>query len=81
MDGPLAGTVGAISGPPDFALLHEIAMPQKDQLCGAFWGALILSAYGRATGQEEVALMAGTVLAEIPWVGFRPVPRPARITK
>ena len=72
MDGPLAGTVGTIPGPPDFALLHDIAMPQKDQLCGAFWGALILSAYGRATGQEEVALMAGTVLAEGDPVGWLP---------
>ena len=72
MVGPLAGTVGAISGPSDFALLHERAMPQKDQLCGAFWGSLILSAYGRATGQEEVALRAGTVLAEGDPAGWLP---------
>jgi hypothetical protein len=72
VDGPLAGSVGAISGPPDFALLHEKAMPQKDQLCGAFWGSLILSAYGRATGQEEVALTAGTVLAQGDPTGWLP---------
>ena len=43
MIGPLAGMVGTVPGPPDFALLHEGAMPQKDQLCGAFWGSLTLS--------------------------------------
>jgi len=61
--GPLAGTVGIFPGPPDFALLHERAMPQKDQLCGAFWGSLALAA-GHAASQEEVALLAGTTLAE-----------------
>jgi hypothetical protein len=62
--GPLAGTVRVFPGPSDFALLHERAMPQKDQLCGAFWGSLILSAAGHAASQEEVALRAGTTLAE-----------------
>ena len=61
---PLAGAVGIFPGPRDFALLHEREMPQKDQLCGAFWGALILSAAGHAASQEEVALRAGTTLAE-----------------
>src|SRR5215210_6215894 len=61
--GPLAGEVGIFPGPPDFALLHERAIPQKDQLCGPFWGALILSASGHAASQEEVALRAGTTLA------------------
>jgi hypothetical protein len=62
--GPLAGEVGILPGPRDFALLHERAMPQKDQLCGPFWGALTLSAAGHAVSQEEVALLAGTTLAE-----------------
>ncbi len=39
-------------------------MPQKDGLCGPFWGALVLSASGRPTEAESVALRAGTVLAE-----------------
>jgi Family of unknown function (DUF6885) len=60
----LAGAVGIFPGPRDFALLHEREMPQKDQLCGAFWGALTLSAAGHAASQEEVALRAGTTLAE-----------------
>jgi hypothetical protein len=53
-----------VPGPGDFALLHEREMPQKDQLCGAFWGALTLSAADHRTSQEEVALLAGTTLAE-----------------
>lgn len=39
-------------------------MPQKDGLCGPFWGALVLSAFGRPAEAETVALGAGTVLAE-----------------
>lgn len=64
MIGPLAGAAPTLPGPPEFALLHERAMPQKDQLCGVFWGSLILSAAGHAASQEEVALRAGTTLAE-----------------
>lgn len=70
--GPLSGTVGIFPGPPDIALLHERAMPQKDQLCGAFWGALTLSAAGHAASQEEVALRAGTTLAEGDPAGWLP---------
>jgi hypothetical protein len=70
--GPLAGTVGILPGPPDFALLHERAMPQKDQLCGPFWGSLALSAAGHATSQEEIALRAGTTLAEGDPAGWLP---------
>ena len=64
MIGPLAGTVGVLPGPPDFALLYESAIPQKDQLCGAFWRSLILSAAGYGASQEEVALRGRTALAE-----------------
>jgi hypothetical protein len=70
--GPPARTVGVFPGPPEFALLHERAMPQKDQLCGAFWGALTLSAAGHAASQEEVALRAGTSLAEGDPAGWLP---------
>lgn len=72
MIGPLAGTVVVSPGPPDFAQLHEGAMPQKDQLCGAFWGSLVLSAAGHAASQEEVALLAGTTLAEGDPAGWLP---------
>jgi hypothetical protein len=64
LTGPITANGGVIPGPGDFALLHEREMPQKDQLCGAFWGALALSAAGHQTSQEEVALLAGTTLAE-----------------
>ncbi len=70
--GQIARTVGILPGPGDFALLHEREMPQKDQLCGAFWGALTLSAAGHAASQEEVALSAGTTLAEGEPAGWLP---------
>jgi hypothetical protein len=60
---PLAGTVEIVPGPQSFALLHERAIPQKDQLCGPFWGALVLTATGHPTDQDEIALRAGTTLA------------------
>jgi hypothetical protein len=47
-------------------------MPQKDQLCGAFWGALVLSAAGQPESQQEVALRAGTALAEGEPAGWLP---------
>jgi hypothetical protein len=79
--GPPAGTVGILAGPPDFASLYERAMPQKDQLCGAFWGSLILSATGHTASQEEVALRAGSALAEgDPVDCCRPALRPGWIT-
>src|SRR5215212_1048768 len=62
--GPITARGDVVPGPGDFALLHEREMPQKDQLCGAFWGALTLSAAGYRTSQEEVALLAGTTLAK-----------------
>jgi hypothetical protein len=70
--GPLAGEAEVVPGPRDFVLLHERAMPQKDQLCGPFWGALTLSAAGHAASQEEVALRAGTALAEGDPAGWLP---------
>ena len=53
-----------MTGARDLAGLHETAIPQKDQLCGPFWGALVLAAAGRPADQDEVALEAGTTLAE-----------------
>lgn len=57
---------GSLTLVPDgrLAALHREAVPQKDQLCGAFWGSLALSAAGYPVGQDEVALHAGTALAE-----------------
>ena len=50
--------------PADLAVLHGRELPQKDQLCGAFWGALALAANGYPADQDGVALRAGTTLAE-----------------
>jgi hypothetical protein len=58
------GSVTVIPGAGDLAGLHAREIPQKDQLCGAFWGALALTAAGHPVGQDEVALRAGTTLAE-----------------
>jgi hypothetical protein len=38
LTGPITARGDVIPGPGDFGLLHEHEMPQKDQLCGAFWG-------------------------------------------
>jgi hypothetical protein len=40
-------------------------MPQKDNLCGAFWGALVLTAAGMdGVDQDLVALESGTLLPD-----------------
>lgn len=72
LPGGLPGAVAAVPGPPDLALLHKRALPQKDQLCGPFWGALALTAFGHPTGTEAVAQRAGTVLAEGDPAGWLP---------
>src|ERR671932_629753 len=64
LEHPLAEPVRLVPGPSDLAGLHERSMPQKDQLCGAFWGSLVLTAAGYPADQDEVALRAGTTLAE-----------------
>jgi hypothetical protein len=47
------------------AELHRAMMPQKDNLCGAFWGALVLTAAGLdGVDQDLVALESGTLLPE-----------------
>lgn len=64
MNLPAVGPVSLVPEPPDLAALHDRELPQKDQLCGAFWGALALVAAGYPADQDEVALRAGTTLAE-----------------
>jgi len=47
------------------AELHRVLMPQKDNLCGAFWGALVLTAAGMdGVDQDLVALESGTLLPD-----------------
>jgi hypothetical protein len=46
LEHPVAGSIRLAPGARDLADLHEKAIPQKDQLCGPFWGALVLAAAG-----------------------------------
>jgi hypothetical protein len=73
---PEAADIGVL-GPTALAADHDAELPQKDQLCGAFWTCLALRAYGvRERGgepvdQDLVAREAGTTLAEgdpLQWV-------------
>ena len=51
------------------AALHDAELPQKDELCGAFWGSLALRAFGIESVRDEpvdqdlVAREAGTTLS------------------
>jgi hypothetical protein len=55
-------------GPAALAADHAAELPQKDQLCGCFWGCLALRAHGvrevagQPVDQDLVAREAGTVL-------------------
>ncbi len=60
----MAGQADLVPEPPKLASLYEAELPQKDQLCGAFWGSLALTASGHPADQDEVALRAGATLAE-----------------
>jgi hypothetical protein len=66
----LASTVTIVPGLESIAALHRRELPQKDNLCGAFWGALVLRAAGvtdfdgEPLDQDLVALHAGTTLPE-----------------
>jgi hypothetical protein len=66
-----------VLGPAALAADHDAELPQKDQLCGAFWTCLALRAHGvrerdgEPVDQDLVAREAGTTLAEgdpLEWV-------------
>jgi hypothetical protein len=51
------------TGADGIAEIHAQELPQKDNLCGCFWGAIVLSAAGIAdVDQDRVAVEAGTTL-------------------
>jgi hypothetical protein len=58
-----------LQGPAAIAAEHDAELPQKDQLCGAFWTCLALRAHGvrehdgEPVDQDLVAREAGTTLA------------------
>jgi uncharacterized protein DUF6885 len=69
-----------LPGATRLAALHAAALPQKESLCGPFWGALALQAAGAgaALDQDAVALAAGTTLGMEDEPAYRPpdaVPR------
>lgn len=61
---------GVPFGPAQLASLYAAELPQKDQLCGAFWGSLALRALGvkevdgEPVDQDAVGREAGSTLAE-----------------
>ncbi len=61
-------TVSVLAGPGRMAELHAAEMPQKDNLCGAFWGSLALRAAGidevngEPVDQDTVGREAGAIL-------------------
>jgi uncharacterized protein DUF6885 len=70
--------VTVIPGNEALAALHARALPQKHNLCGAFWGALALQAAGfdqvdgEPVDQDLVAIRAGTTLPEGDPASFAP---------
>jgi hypothetical protein len=58
-----------VFGRTAFAALYDAELPQKDELCGAFWGCLALRAFGvdrigdEPVDQDLVASEAGTTLS------------------
>jgi hypothetical protein len=68
-----------LGGAEALAALHAAELPQKDELCGAFWGALALRLGGRAdVDQDAVAAAAGTVLSHGPHAEMLPPGEPGR---
>lgn len=63
MEIPTFGRMTLVPEARGFSDLHRREFPQKDQLCGPFWGALALTAAGHPSSPDEVALRAKTILA------------------
>jgi glutamine synthetase len=66
MTRPVTGSVRFVPGAGDLGGLHEQSIPQKDQLCGAFWGALVYDPErpGRLSAVES--RFAAGILADLP---------------
>ncbi|HTR89005.1 MAG TPA: hypothetical protein VMG62_02720 [Solirubrobacteraceae bacterium] len=71
-DAPLRLTATLLPGAEDLLVSHARELPQRDELCGAFCGALALGAAGvrgpdgESLDQDAVALAAGSVISERP---------------
>ena len=78
MESPIVPSVRLVPEARGLGGLYEREGAQKDQLCGAFWGSLVLTAAGHPADQDEVALHAGTSLAEGDPSGWLPPGAPPR---
>jgi hypothetical protein len=73
-----------LAGAPALLAFHARELPQRDDLCGAFCGALALRAAGVAApdgqplDQDEVAVAAGSVVAGARQPGVLPAGEPGR---
>lgn len=73
-----------LPGARELLVLHARELPQRDDLCGAFCGALALGAAGidahdgEPLDQDAVALAAGSVIAGVREAGVLPHGEPGR---
>jgi hypothetical protein len=78
MDGAATLELKLLAGARELLQTHAAELPQRDDLCGAFCGALALSAAGielhggEPADQDAVARAAGTVVSRIPDVSVLP---------
>ncbi|HXP38575.1 MAG TPA: hypothetical protein VN817_12495, partial [Solirubrobacteraceae bacterium] len=78
MDGAATLELKLLPGARELLQTHAAELPQRDDLCGAFCGALALSAAGieqhggEPADQDAVALAAGTVVSRIPDIAALP---------
>jgi hypothetical protein len=83
MSRPLPLEIALLAGAPELLAVHARELPQRDDLCGAFCGALALRAAGiseyerqpdgrQPVDQDEVALAAGSVISAAREAGTLP---------
>jgi hypothetical protein len=78
------GTLTLLPGARELLAFHARELPQRDDLCGAFCGALALRASGIAEhargplDQDAVAIAAGSVVARVGDPGILPDGEPGR---
>lgn len=84
MPGALRFDLTLLPGAPALLAAHERELPQRDDLCGAFCGALALHAAGingadsQPLDQDAVALAAGSVVSRVAEHGHLPRGEPGR---
>ena len=78
MERPAPLTLSLLTGARRLLELHARELPQRDDLCGAFCGALALQAAGiverdgEPLDQDAVALAAGSIVSGVPAPGVLP---------